>query len=275
MKTNTIIYLLITFFIATSCVEELELDFNYDVKNKLIVEGVITDVDTLQTIVLSLTAPYGSDSHCPPASGAMVSVYDGTSTYVFGETQPGVYQSNEFKGVPGNTYALTIFYDNEKYEAVSTMNEGFPIDSIGLRHFPFGYPANEPHGEVLIWGQESPTPNQFYVFQFGINGNWNDTLLQQGFYTDFMYNGAYFEGESIGFFSSLDDSVTIAVRSFSVEEEYFWFLDACIWNIMPNMFFSPPPANVKGNVSNGAFGYFRASSVHSHPPVTFSMKDLK
>jgi hypothetical protein len=90
-----------------------------------------------------------------------------------------------------------------------------------------------------------------------------------------MYNGHYFNGESIGIFASYDDSVTVSVRSFSVDEQYFWFLDACIWNIMPNMFFSPPPANVKGNISNGAFGYFRASSVHTSTKIIVSMKNLQ
>jgi hypothetical protein len=275
MKTQTLKYLLISLFIATSCIQEIDLDFNDNVKDKLIVEGIITDTDTLQTIILSLTAPYGSDTHCPPATGAMVSVYDGNSTYVFSETRQGVYQSNELSGSPGKTYLLQILYKGEKYEAACTMHEGFPIDSIGLKKFPFGWPADQPHAEVLIWGQESPAPNQFYVFQFAVNDKWNDTLVQQGLYTDFMYNGHYFNGESIGIFATYDDSVTVAVRSFSVDEQYFWFLDACIWNIMPNMFFSPPPANVKGNISNGAFGYFRASSVHTSTTITVSMKNLQ
>lgn len=275
MKTRTSLIFILAVIICSSCVDEIDLNLDKELNNRLIVEGTITDNDTIQTIQLTLTASYDSDKPCPPATGAVVSVSDGSSTFLFNETKPGIYQSYGLIGVVGKTYILKILYNGKTYEASSKMHEGFPIDSIVVKRFPYGMPANQPHAEVLIWGQESPDPDQFYLFQYAINGEWKDTLIQQGLFTDFLSNGAYFDGVSIGIFASYEETVTVQARSISVEEQYFWFLDACIWNVMPNMFFSPPPANVHGNISNGAFGYFRASSIHTSEPIRVKMKELK
>jgi hypothetical protein len=275
MKTNLLIAVISLMTLFTSCVKEIDLQLDSEMQSRLIVDGLITDNDSVQTVMLSMTSPYDSDKPCPPATGATVSVSDGASMFYFSETNPGIYQSSELKGKVGKTYTLTINYTGETYQATTTMHEGFPIDSIAVKKFPYGFPANLPHGEIFIWGQESPVPNQYYLFQYALNGKWNDSLITQGYYYDMLNNGKYLEEVSAGIFSTYDEDVTLRLRSISVDEQYFWFLDACIWNVMPNMFFSPPPANVKGNVSNGALGYFRACSVNYSETIHFKMKELK
>ncbi len=69
-------------------------------------------------------------------------------------------------------------------------------------------------------------------------------------------------GESVAIIESMADSLEVQVMAMSTGEDYAWFINDAIFNYMPNMFFSPPKANVQGNLSNGAFGFFLASSVH-------------
>jgi hypothetical protein len=259
----------------SSCVDEIDLKLDNDAFTKLIVDGIITDDSYTQTILLKLTSPYDSDAPCPAATGAIVSVNDGYTTFLFTETSPGIYQNYDMKGEVSRTYSLIVEFEGKKYEATSIMSEGFPLDSIQLKDFPHGWPADKPHAEILVWGQEPLATNQFFIFQYAINGEWKDTLMQQGFFADFLGNGKYFDGVRIGIFDTYEDTVRVQVRTFSVDEQYFQFIDACIWNIMPNMFFSPPPANVKGNISNGALGYFRASSVRYSPEISAEMRSLK
>jgi len=263
MKTMKLfLTLIVTAFLLNSCVDEIELNLDQPDYTLLIVEAVITDVDSIQTIYLKLTAPYDSHKACPPATGAQVSVNDGDNTYYFIETSPGVYQNGALEGVVNKTYNLRVDYEGTIYTAVSKMHPTFAIDSLSFKNFPFGMPADKPHFEILVYGQEDPQPNQYYFFQHALNGVWRDTLLSWSPFSDFVGNGHYVNGKDIGIFETYDDSVRVKARAMSCDETLFWFYDRLMFNIMPNMFFSPPPANVQGNISNGALGFFWAASVY-------------
>ncbi len=262
MKTlKVFLSLLITSLLLNSCVEKIDLKLDQADYTLLIVEGTITDIDSIQTIYLKLTAPYDSDKPCPPATGAQISVNDGDNTYYFSETSPGVYQNASLQGVVNNTYKLRVDYEGTVYTATSKMHPTFAIDSLRFIDYPFGLPADKPHFEILVYGQECPQPNQYYFFQHAVNGVWRDTLLSWTPFSDFVGNGQYVKGNGIGIFETDEDSVKIKVRALSCDETLFWFFDRLMFNIMPNMFFSPPPANVQGNISNGALGFFWATSI--------------
>jgi len=269
---NSLIVLIV--LIMTSCVDKIDLKLDSDEFVKLIVEGMVSDNDSIQWVNLKLTAAYDGGNSCPPAVGAIVSISEGNNLYLLNEVKPGRYETNAFIGEVGKTYKLKIEYKDEIYNAATTMQKGFAIDSVGARVFPYGLPKDMPHYEILFWGQEDPTPKQFYLFQTSINGVWNDTILSMGYINDFVSNGQYYSEEQIGIIANYLDSFEVQVKSIGVEEDYMWFLDKCIWNTMPNMFFSPPQANVKGNISNGAFGYFYSGSVNYSQKFTVKRSDF-
>ena len=262
VRKTSVLFTCITALLLISCVEEIDLKLDRAEYTKLIVDGQITDQPWPQTIKLNLTSAYDSNVPCPPATGAEVFVTEGDNKYIFPEASPGIYKSDEFTGEVGKTYTLSVVHQNELYTASSVMHPPMPIDSVGFRKFPYGLPRDKPHWEILIYGQDNPDINECHMFQYAVNGVWQDTLLYAGLYTDWLSNGEYINGESMFIYATYDERVEVRVRAVSIELDYFWFVGNCIWAVMPDMFFSPPRANVEGNITNGALGFFRASAVY-------------
>jgi hypothetical protein len=258
---------------ATSCVDEISLKLDPEEYERLIVHAMVTDTGNVQFVDLRKTIPYDQNRANPAATGAAVTIEVDGITYQLTEVSPGYYENREFIGEVGKTYNLNILYEDQAYSASSTMAEGFEIDSIGAKRFSLGWPADMPHYEILLYGQESPEPDQFYLFKHSLNGVWADTLYYWGLYTDTYLNGRYLEGESIRIIESPQDSIEIGVMSMSISEDYFWYVNNAIMNYMPNMFFSPPKANVMGNISNGAFGFFLATSINISENKVIHKKD--
>jgi hypothetical protein len=252
---------LIALCLMVSCSEEIDLKLDNEQYSKLIVEGCIRDDVDEQRIQLKKTAPYDHNEPCPPATGAIVEVFDGQHHYLFSEVTPGIYTAKNMKGESGKKYTLTIHYKDQEYSAVTEMKRGFPIDSIGIGKFHYGAPADLPHYQLRVYGQEDSEPYQFYIFQYAQNDRWNDTLMTWSFLNDLACNGTYLKGVPINVLGTYDDEFEVQVRAIGVEQNYLHFIDQCIFNYMPNMFFSPPPATVTGNISNGGLGYFYAASV--------------
>jgi hypothetical protein len=269
--------IVIAALILSSCTEEIELNLTPEEYSRLIVEGQVTDLYPTQTVVLRKTAPYDSNQPNPPAEGAFVTINDGNNTYLLSESSPGVYETDEFLGEVGRIYTLNIDYEEESYSAISKMHKTLEIDSIRFTDFPFGIPADLPHINVLIYGQDCETPDQHYLFQYSVNGNWDNHFIDDAMamYSDALINGSYISAYNIGVIETMEEVIEVQVRSLSISEEYVWFLDACTYNYMPNMFFSPPKANVQGNISNGALGFFNANSIIESDVYTIVVADLK
>jgi hypothetical protein len=270
----TIFVACLIFLAGTSCIDEIELNLDPEQYSRLIVQAYVTDADSAQTVILTKTIPYDRHEPNPTATGAVVNIEVDGISYPLDEVRPGFYESRDFYGVVGKTYHLNILYEDQLYSASSTMNEGFETDSIGFKRFFLGWPADMPHYEILIYGQDPPGEDQFFIFKYSLNGEWADTLYKWSIYTDIFSNGEYLDGESIAIMESKADSLEVQVMSMSVSEDYAWFVNDAIFNYMPNMFFSPPKANVKGNISNGAFGFFLASSVHLSEKRTLYKSDF-
>ncbi len=118
------IFAIVVLMIFFSCEKAIDWQFQMNADTtKIVVDGIITSENKHQTIKLSLpVACY----NCPPRmiSGASVVVSDGTKDHVFTEDSlnKGVYVSNEqFYGVPGNTYYLTVIYKGKTYSAQAEM----------------------------------------------------------------------------------------------------------------------------------------------------------
>lgn len=261
MKTQYLVLFLLSLVVLQSCVDEIELDLDAHNTTYIIVDAVITDITDEQRILLNYTATYDSNTKLPPVVGASVSVSDGDALYIFSELEPGVYICKGFRGKIGKTYALTIKHKGELYHATSTMHPPFEIDSVWFVDFPYGMPRDKPHFDIFINGQGAAKENQCYVFQYAINDVWVDTLYKWTLYNDFLNQGKYLPQVKITTYETYSDFVEVSVRALSCDEDYLYYLEACIFNVMPNMFFSPPKANVKGNISNNALGYFLATAV--------------
>ncbi len=279
---KSLISIFIILILAVSCTEKIDvnLDSSYA---RLVVDGSITTDTIAQTVILTSTSSYYYNQPSPRVTGATVSITDGDHTFVLTETDPGVYKSDpSVYGVNGHNYTLNIKLESPvggytDYTATSTLYPVVQMDSISLLF----HPEWSKHGiwEVKCYVFEPPTVD-FYRFLISRNNHLLTDSLREWFVTDDkLLNGNYTNGIGIGYLDQgspeqgLKQVDTITVTVNNIGKEYANFLFAAQAEIMgSNPLFSGPPANVKGNVSNGAIGYFAAYSATRSFAVTPAVK---
>lgn len=255
-----------------SCTEriDIELDETY---TRLVVYGFITTDTTTHYIDLSLSSSYYYNEAPPPVTGATLEITDNTgNTVTLTEVRPGRYATPpDYYAIQGDTYTLDITLTEEiagysHYEAVSTVNPMGVIDSIGLLYHPDWGTAG--FYEVTCYYQDPPTTD-YYMFNLFKNGSLiTDTINEVFVSSDEFYNGSYTNGIGVGYLDQSEESQvinpgdTITFQGGKISEEYYNFITTLQAETgFQTPLFSGPPANVKGNISNGAIGYFAAFSV--------------
>jgi len=258
-------------FLIFSCVERItvELDDSY---TRLVVDGGITTDTIAHAVLISQTTSYYFDQPAPAVTGALVQISDGTDAYTLDEESPGVYRTDpSVFGVAGKTYTLTIKLASEiggfsDYNARSTLYPVSHLDSVSLAFHPDW--SEDGIWEIKCYVQD-PLTEDFYRFRISKNGEMISDTLDEWFVTDDrFFNGNYAYGAPVAYLQQGKDDEglkagdTVAVEMNSIGADYANF----IWEAQSevrgsNPLFSGPPANVKGNINNGASGFFSAYSV--------------
>jgi hypothetical protein len=271
MKRSLSYFLSLLLFIGIlpGCTEriELELDETY---SRLVVDGEFTDEIKAHKVRLTISGSYLGGDQDAPVRGATVKISDSLSTWILKENQqePGSYYTDpSVCGKEGRTYTLDIELPDEinghkRYTAISTIYPVYPLDSIGIRWLP-----QWEVWEIQCFAQDPPT-RDFYMFDLLRNDTLLTDTVNERFVTDdLFYNGSYTNGVGIGYLSPSEgedimpgDKIT--VRMGRITEEYYNYH----WEVISetgynNPLFGGPPANIKGNISNGAMGFFSAYSV--------------
>lgn len=269
-----LILIMIIAVVAASCTEriDIELDETY---TRLVVEGSVTTDTAKHTVKLTETTSYYYAEKAPGVSAAEVSISDGDTTIYFKETEKGVYTSeHEFAGIPGKTYKLNIVLSTPVngqtlYTAESKLNSIGTIDSVSIE-----YLDRWEAWEIQLWAWDPPTTD-FYKFDIVKNGVLvTDTINEPFVVDDILYNGNFTNGIGIGYLQEeyadeiLKKGDTVTVIMSSISEEYFDYL----WSIQDETsfnspLFSGPPANIQGNISNGAVGFFSAYSTEQKSTI--------
>lgn len=260
--------------LMSSCREkiELKLDSTY---TRLVVEGSITDEAKAHRVVLSLSADYFTDEKPKMVTNALVEISDGQQVFKLTEKKPGVYETEpHVKGVPGREYNLTIKYvdvDNdgeyETYAATDLLKPVMILDSVVVEpQLPLTEP---PWYKIRGWGQELPTPDDCYQWVYYRNGTLaSDTLSKTIFVDDAYVNGSYIPGLTMFMFVKANPQDTILVETRSLSRPYYNFLVTFMLETVWNQGGAAgPPANIKGNINNGALGYFSAHSVSHNSAI--------
>jgi hypothetical protein len=256
------------FLALASCEEIMDISFSGDSGNNLVVEGSIT-TDTMQHLVLlSYTGDYFKIEDKVMATGATVSITDGTSIFPLTEKAEGAYYTAEnVHGEPGKTYTLQIqLPDGRQFSASDYLSPCNPIDSItqSLNYNTYGSGYGY---DVLFYAMEPEPSGDNYMYLLYIDDTlYSDTITEVTFVDDEFVNGNYV-GE-LPVYRIREDDIKTAARKvtleiYSVSRSYYEFMSALmvetIWRGSP---WDGPPANIPGNVSNGATGFFRASDVN-------------
>ena len=268
------ILIIILVLAAVSCTEKVDIDLNSPDFERLVVYGYITTDTTTHTVSLTKTTDYFHNTAPPTVSNAIVEISDdGGNVHILNEFPQGsgIYETApDYYADTGKTYTISINLQEKIggykfYTASSRVPPINDIDTITLEfHEDWG---SEGYFEVQCYYQDPPTEN-FYIFNIYKNGELlTDTLSEKIVVDDIMYNGNYTNGIGVGY---LDQAVTkeklypgdvITFQAGSITKEYANF----VWDVQEEVsfstpLFSGPPANVKGNINNGAIGFFAAYS---------------
>ncbi len=265
---NHIIILFLSLSLLWGCTEkiDLKLDSSY---TRLVVEGAVSTDTVPQQVKLTMTTSYFYNEPAPVVSGATVTISDGSATWQLTEQKPGIYQTApDVFGLPNHTYKLLILLKepingNAAFEASSVLRPIVKADSIRLKYHPDW--GKEGFYEVQCYVLDPPTTD-FYMFDIYRNNVLiTDTINKKTVVDDQLYNGNYTNGIGVGFLNQArtDERVKpgdiITLKVAGITADYFKFIQAVQTEVGgQNPLFSGPPANVPGNVNNGAVGFFAA-----------------
>jgi len=251
-----------------SCTEKIDiaLDNSYI---RLVVEGCVTTDTMRHTVRLTTTSSYYYNQPAPVVEHARVLLNDGFGSVEMKETSPGIYRTDaSYFGIPGRTYTLNIELAEDigghlEYSATSMLHGAAEMDSIGLLLHPDW--GREGIWEVKCYVLEPPTVD-FYRFLIYRNSRMlTDSLPEWFTIDDLLFNGNYTNGATVAYLNQdnpgeslvAGDTITLEVNNIGKEYANF-ILEAQSEVRGSNPLFSGPPANVKGNISNGAVGFFAA-----------------
>jgi len=266
--------LLLCVFVFSSCEEKIDLELDESF-TRIVVEGEITTDQKAHLVKLSTSSSYFYNEQAPTVSDAEVSIADDQgNVFLLTEIPNGsgmYYTDSLVAGVVGNTYTLLIEGvdidgdgKEEVYEASEQLMPQLPLDSLTFEYTETmirggqeikGYAVN-------IWGQENPTPGDYYQWRYYKNGKLEtDTISEYAFVDDGLVNGNYIIGFTV-FVAQAQPGDTILVESRSMTKEYYEFVVSfLVETVWSGGGFGGPPANIKTNVSNGGMGWFNASYV--------------
>ena len=271
------IFLLITIVALTwSCQEVIQIDLE-EGQQRLVVEGRIEKIkdsnNGYQSVTLSLTNDYFSNSQTPRVKGATVSVSDDSGNiYMFQEssTIDGRYETNNLFAEIGSTYTLLIEYDGSVYRGSETIYPVVPIDSIYQEFKPDNL-FDEEGIRIKIDFTDPGEDENYYLwqqFQDGISFNdVNPGTKWTVVSPDEFFNGRQVIGRAPNDEMIFEQGQTALVRQMSISKNEYDYMFLLYDQATGGGPFDAPPATIRGNIENLTnpdnypLGYFGASEV--------------
>ena len=268
LKYLNIPLLLLLIVFAQSCTERLDMDLEV-MKPTPVITGIISNEE--QWVKLSTTSAYLGESEGTAISGATVTVSDGITSFLFQELsgEKGLYlSSTKIAVATGAKLKLNVQADftgngtEQEYTAVAEVAPTPQLDSITMLVVgSFG---------DLFWlvqvNYQDVSHENSYLCRVYVNNMLDMGLNSYSIFDNRFGYGSYIERKMVAVlyerpFSSDKVQVGDEVKvSFSgITKDYFNFLYSAEEETGGrNPMFSGPPANVNGNISNGALGMFTA-----------------
>ena len=257
---------IIILLITGSCEEQIKWDLNTRAIPVLVVEGMITNERIRHQI--RLTRPVTELNAIPePVSGAIVTIRDEDASFALSEypAGSGIYLTDSIRAVYGKTYTLIISVNEKEYTAQTAMVPVTPPDSLVYS------PADNSGGYYKLIPDDSdePSKTEYYLDWSQLPG-FTDSDSCRAMIIYYSLNtidvGEMFkpEMEQVVFpvgtrvyrkKYSMNEAHAAFIRTFLSETEWRGGL------------FDVQPGNVQTNLSEGAVGYFSASTVVSDSTV--------
>lgn len=253
---------LVSSVLFTSCVQVLDIELDPE-DSRVVIEGLVTDQPKPFYVKISRTISFTENGLPPVINTATVTIKDNAgNTYPLSLIADGRYETTvPVQGVVGRTYYLEALVDGTLYTAEDILPAVSPIDSmysiyreIDPQHFEAGYYA-------YASSTDPQDEENYYLYKFYRNG------IEQGdpneiYFNDDRFLSANIQGVELPGVFEVND--TVKFEQYAITRKAFLFyygLSSLLNN--DGGFFSTPPANAPGNISNGALGLFQASGLAS------------
>jgi hypothetical protein len=279
--------LLPIFTLLSACEEDIDLKLKTDY-SRLVVDALITTDTTTHQVKLTRSGGYFDNKPMLGISGAVVTLSDGEETITLTEslTNPGIYNTpDDYYGKQNKLYRLTIDEvdingdgNMETYSAESFLNPVIITDSISI-----DYHRVWNLWQIKLHAQDPPDEENFYWFRLFINDEpYSRRFSKSEATSDVFFDGNYADGVWIFALDTEEDENlfpgdVVMMESYMIDKTFYNYILAVKQETMPKTpLFSGPPANVPGNISNGALGYFAACAVHRNTTINlYSEEEMR
>ena len=189
----------------------------------------------------------------------------------------GFYKTTKIQGKEGHTYTLTVEYQGKVYEAKETMPFVTPIDSVWLKYIKIES-KNEYNLCPYINFRNNLSEKNYYLFTFKRESEetllfqggkvWPFSILEDTHLPENVLNFNINDGETArgyqeGLFFYFNEGDSAEVRLNTITKEcYTYYSDLIQQMRFDGGAFTPAPTTPRGNISNGALGYFRVSAAY-------------
>jgi len=262
---TTLIIMILAFL--TSCTQKIDLKLD-DSQSRLVVDATIAPEASM--IKLTRSTAYFYNEPSPKIVNATVSISDGITKIPCAETQAGIsgiyLPDSSFHGIAGRTYALSValkepIAGKAVFSSSCYMPDVVKLDSISTDFNP-NYQGIE-LWQIKVYAQDPPEEGNCYLFQYYRNDILiSDSIFKYSIQEDKYFNGKYVEGAPVFYidnshsWETLHKGDRVKVKMSSITREYYNFIMQVQQSGFNIPFFTGPPANVKGNIDNGAIGFF-------------------
>ncbi|MFY0592151.1 DUF4249 domain-containing protein [Roseivirga sp.] len=269
-KNTYLTLLALAALFTMGCEETVTLDLG-QLEERVVIEGLVTNEQNGHFVKLTRTRNFYSTGPAERIQDATVSVSDDNgNTYQFVHNPMGTaddngfyYPQTNFQGQVGTTYSLSVVVDGEQYGASEELLPVTAIDSLTVIIDEEELEDPEEEGrfyEVLFYASEPQDRKDQYLFKFYNNGEIVKDFPTDIYFSDDDLLGERIDDLEIAGFYKLGEMVEVEMYSLT-QEAFIFYSD--LFNLLNNDggMFSPPPADPRNNLSNGALGYFQVSSV--------------
>jgi len=240
-----------------SCQDVIEIELD-DMEAKLVVEGVINDLEDQCKIKLTKTTDYFQEGFSPAVSDAVITLSDNSGTIIgFNEIEAGIYLGESMQAKPNTSYSLHILSEGQEYTANATIPQKVNIDSLSYEYNPESILYDQGYVVSCHFFDPEAFLNFYRLKTYRISDK-TKAKESEDIYEDDLFNGNKVELPwEYEVFQELD---TIVVELFTLDKSTYEYYKT-LFPISGDGLSIASPANPEGNLNNGALGYFGAYTI--------------
>jgi len=262
-KNNYLHLLMLLLVLLTACEDQIEVKLKDD-KKELVIDAVLNNTATQQTIKLTQTIGYFDKINSNPAvTTAQVYMVD-ENFKIFNFTHDGTGSYNYPTGsdfdMIGSNYALFVVNGTDTFFAIGTMNPAPKIDTLFWKFEKGGSFLGDRYEAEFLANDLPGVGNTYWIRTYK-----NDSFQNNVDNINIAYDGSFSPGANydgiefiipirrlgINNFNNpfqLNDKIKVEI--YGISNEFYLFLNLAAEQINNGGLFATPPANVPSNFVN-------------------------